>query len=199
MKSSVKATITSAAWFAAVLLLLMSIPCLAQSQTETSPKRVLLVSIPDRKLALIEDGAVKKIYPVAVGKSSTPSPVGTFTVMVRVTNPTYYHDGKIVEPGPMNPVGTRWIGLSQKGYGIHGTNAPRSIGKAASHGCIRMRKLDLQELFLQVRIGDTVEIHGDRDPQVAQVFGEADADTAKGLMASATAPEPVVNRVTGGQ
>jgi lipoprotein-anchoring transpeptidase ErfK/SrfK len=45
-----------------------------------------------------------------------------------------------VMPGPGNPVGTRWMGLNRAGYGIHGTNEPKSIGKAASHGCIRMRR-----------------------------------------------------------
>ncbi len=110
-------------------------------------KRVIVVSLEDRKLALVEDGKVKKIYTVAVGKPSTPSPVGTFTIERRVMNPTYSHDGRVVPPGPGNPVGTRWMGLSIHGYGIHGTNEPKSIGKAASHGCIRMAKADLEELY----------------------------------------------------
>jgi hypothetical protein len=63
------------------------------------------------------------------------------------------------------------MGLSQKGYGIHGTNAPKSIGKAASHGCIRMAKADLEELFELVRVGDTVEIRGEADTQAAEIFG----------------------------
>lgn len=133
--------------------------------------RQIVVSLADRKLALVEDGAVRKIYPVAVGKATTPSPTGTFTIANRVTNPTYYHPGQVIEPGPQNPLGTRWIGLNQKGYGIHGTNAPRSIGKAASHGCIRMAKKDLEELFEIVRPGDVVEIHADRDASVAAIFG----------------------------
>jgi lipoprotein-anchoring transpeptidase ErfK/SrfK len=54
------------------------------------------------------------------------------------------------------------MGLSAKGYGIHGTNAPKSIGKAASHGCIRMRKADLEELFELVSVGVVVEICGER-------------------------------------
>ena len=127
--------------------------------------RRLVVSLPDRRMALLEDGKVKKVYAVAVGKRSTPSPTGTFTIMRRVTNPSYWHDGKVVTPGPENPVGTRWMGLSAKGYGIHGTNAPRSIGKAASHGCIRMRKGDLEQLFAAVRTGDQVEIVGERDAE----------------------------------
>ena len=149
------------------ILFLLSFPAYAQVEG----KRVLLVSIPDHRLALIEDGQVKKVYPVAVGKESTPSPTGTFRVVARVVDPTYYHEGKVIAPGPRNPLGTRWMGLDLKGYGIHGTNAPQSIGKAASHGCIRMAKHDLEELFSTVKAGDVVEIRGERDAQTAAVFG----------------------------
>jgi len=146
--------------------------------------RWILVSIPDRKLALIENGEVKKIYPVAVGKESTPSPSGSFRIITRVANPTYYHEGKIIPPGPANPVGTRWMGLSERGYGIHGTIAPGSIGKAASHGCIRMARADLEQLFAQVQVGDVVEIHAERNEETAAIFGGADitelADAAPG-------------------
>jgi len=134
--------------------------------------RVIVVSLADRRLALLEDGQVKQIYTVAVGKETTPSPTGAFTIVDRVSNPTYYHDGKVIPPGPDNPVGNRWIGLSKSGYGIHGTNAPHSIGKAASHGCIRMSRRDLENLFAQVRAGDTVEIIGDRNQETAALFGE---------------------------
>jgi lipoprotein-anchoring transpeptidase ErfK/SrfK len=126
-------------------------------------RRLIVVSIPQRKLVLMEDGAVKKVYAVAVGKASTPSPAGRFTINARVSNPTYSHRGKVVAPGPKNPVGSRWMGLSVKGYGIHGTNEPGSIGKAASHGCIRMGKADLEELFAQVEVGDAVEIRAEGD------------------------------------
>ena len=64
----------------------------------------------------------------------------------------------VIPPGKANPLGTRWIGLSRKGYGIHGTNNPRSIGRRASHGCIRMRNRDVEELFEMVAVGDRVEI-----------------------------------------
>jgi len=133
--------------------------------------RVVVVSLEDRRLALVEDGMVKKVFPVAVGKETTPSPTGQFTIVDRVENPTYYHQGEVVPPGPRNPVGTRWIGLDEKGYGIHGTNAPHSIGKAASHGCIRMGRRDLEELFTQVRSGDQVEIIGERNETTAAIFG----------------------------
>jgi hypothetical protein len=105
--------------------------------------------------------------------------------MDRVENPTYYHEGQVILPGPANPVGTRWIGLDKKGYGIHGTNLPRSIGKAASHGCIRMRRRDLEELFAQVRGGDQVEIVGERNDETAAIFGEP-------VLPGMTAPAPTV-------
>ena len=73
--------------------------------------------------------------------------------------------------GKDNPVGTRWLGLDRKGYGIHGTNAPKSIGHAASHGCIRLRNRDVERLFSMLRVGDVVEIRGERDEEVAQIFG----------------------------
>jgi hypothetical protein len=141
------------------------------AQPAKAAVRVIVVSLEDRKLALVEDGQVKKVYPVAVGKPTTPSPVGTYTIARRVKNPTYQHDGKTVLPGPGNPVGTRWMGLSIKGYGIHGTNEQKSIGKAASHGCIRMAKKDLEEFYEMVAAGDTVELVGERNEETAQLFG----------------------------
>ena len=136
-----------------------------------TPRPVIVVSLEDRKLALVEDGQVKRVYTVAVGKPSTPSPEGTFSIQRRVKNPTYRHDGKTVLPGPGNPVGTRWMGLNTRGYGIHGTNEPRSIGKAASHGCIRMVQADLEELYELIAVGDTVELVGRRNEETAALFG----------------------------
>jgi lipoprotein-anchoring transpeptidase ErfK/SrfK len=172
---------------AAVAVLVMGV---AAAVAQDAAKRVIVVSLEDRKLALVEDGKVTKIYPVAVGKASTPSPVGTFTIERRIANPVYHHDGKTVQPGPGNPVGTRWMGLSVRGYGIHGTNAPKSIGKAASHGCIRMGKADLEELFALVEVGDTVELIGERNGETAQLFGTGEETAPVGqpvLTAQATA------------
>ena len=132
----------------------------------------IVVSIADRKLALIEgDGAVRKIYDVAVGAAETPSPEGEFVIASRVENPSWYWPGKIIPAGPQNPLGPRWMGLGFEGFGIHGTNQPHSIGQPASHGCIRMRNRDVKELFVRVRVGDVVEIHGEHDAAVALIFG----------------------------
>jgi lipoprotein-anchoring transpeptidase ErfK/SrfK len=171
--------------FAALLLSanLMAQP-LPNAESRQSGRQVV-VSIPDRKLALIENGDVKRVFPVAVGKQSTPSPAGSFHIVNRVTNPAYYHEGKIVSAGPANPVGTRWMGLSEHGYGIHGTNSPSSIGKAASHGCIRMARADLEELFNLLEVGDAVEIRAERDEETMRLFGGGETL----LAAAGTQPE----------
>ena len=140
---------------------------------EASVTRRVVVSIPDRKLALLENDLIVSIYAIAVGAPVSPSPVGTFSVVTRVSNPTYYARGKVVSPGARNPVGTRWIGLSAKGYGIHGTNRPQSIGFAKSHGCIRLRNEDVERLFERLRPGDIVELHAERKPETDRLFADA--------------------------
>lgn len=138
----------------------------------------IVISIPDRKLVLMNGDRAVRIYDVAVGKASTPSPEGDFRVINRIPNPAYYGAGKVVEPGKNNPLGTRWMGLSARGYGIHGTNAPNSIGKAASHGCIRMRQKDLEDLFEMVAVGTVVEIHGERPLLLADLLSAHNGTTS---------------------
>lgn len=161
----------------------------ASSEASAAPKpsREVLVSIPDRKLAVLEDGRVIRRFSVSVGARVSPSPVGEFQIVNRVANPTYYHPGVVIAAGSGNPIGPRWIGLDQKGYGIHGTNEPKSIGRAASHGCIRLRNDDIKLLFAMVNVGDTVEIRGERDEQIAQIFGGT-AGMHDGVLAQSTVP-----------
>ena len=166
----------------------MAMVLAVQLSAQNEAKHVIVVSLEDRKLALVEDGLVKKVYTVAVGKPSTPSPVGTFTIERRVANPTYHHNGKTVLPGPGNPVGTRWMGLSKHGYGIHGTNEPKSIGKAASHGCIRMAQADLEEFYELVAEGDTVELVGERNEETAQLFGDGQKPAAQPVQTALATP-----------
>jgi L,D-transpeptidase ErfK/SrfK len=146
---------------------------------ETAPRaaRRVVVSIPDRKLAVLQDDRVLRVFPTAVGAPNSPSPVGQFTIVRRVVDPTWYGKGKVVGPGKNNPVGTRWIGLSVKGYGIHGTNAPASIGHNVSHGCIRLRNRDVEELFTMVSVGDAVELHNGRSPELDRIFAPATVAT----------------------
>jgi lipoprotein-anchoring transpeptidase ErfK/SrfK len=165
-----------------------------------SPRRQVVVSIPDRKLAVLENGKLIRTFPVAVGAAVSPSPVGEFQIVNRVANPTYYHPGVVIAPGSDSPIGPRWVGLSRKGFGIHGTNEPRSIGKAASHGCIRLRNSDIKLLFAMVSVGDTVEVRGERDEQIAQIFGGAVATAVAPNDAALAQAQPMaVNAVTGGQ
>lgn len=173
-------------WLAMAFVTLVTIAASAADETtrsqivrplEPQPSRQIVVSIDDRKLALLEGGRVVKMYDVAVGAAVSPSPTGAFTVVNRLTDPTYYHSGKVIPAGKDNPLGTRWMGLSAKGFGIHGTNQPKSIGRAASHGCIRMAKKDLEELFQLVRVGDSVEIRSGHDELIASIFGTSAPST----------------------
>jgi L,D-transpeptidase ErfK/SrfK len=179
-----------------IWLLLLTLAIVSQetanAQTSSSavpsrPHRQILVSIPDRKLAVIERGKVIHTFPVSVGASVSPSPTGEFRIIYRISNPTYYHPGVVIPPGSENPIGPRWIGLSKSGYGIHGTNQPDSIGHAASHGCIRLRNRDIKQLFEMVRVGDVVEIRGERDQQIAEIFGGS-VDLSKTTFAEASLP-----------
>jgi lipoprotein-anchoring transpeptidase ErfK/SrfK len=151
---------------------------------DRAPDRVLLVSIPDRKLLVVEREQVIAAFPIAVGAAESPSPAGEFQIINRVTNPTYYRPGSVIPSGKDNPIGTRWLGLSKKGYGIHGTNAPKSVGRAASHGCIRLRNRDIERLFSMVHIGDRVEIHAQRDEQIVRVFESKDQNEVAGTSAA---------------
>jgi len=156
------------------LVILLSCFAVAEEPQKSGMARVrrqVLVSLPDRKLAVIEDGKVLAKFSIAVGAAVSPSPAGEFEVVSRLANPTYYHPGVVIPAGKGNPIGPRWLGLSQKGYGIHGTNDPRSIGHAASHGCIRLRNRDIERLYEMVRVGDIVHVRADRDEQTAAVFG----------------------------
>ena len=105
----------------------------------------ITINTKQHTLTLYQDGKVSKVYPVAVGKPATPTPLGTFRIM-----------NKAVNPG--GPYGARWMGLNSPGIGIHGTNNPASIGKSVSHGCIRMQNDAVIELFRLVPVGTVVRI-----------------------------------------
>ena len=147
-----------------------NVTAIKQASSVRRPHRVV-VSIPDRKLAVLENGTVLRVFAVAVGAAESPSPTGTFQIVLRLSEPTYYHPGTVIPPGKDNPLGPRWLGLNKKGFGIHGTNAPHSVGKAASHGCIRLRNREVVELYPMLRVGDVVEIRGERDSETARLFG----------------------------
>jgi lipoprotein-anchoring transpeptidase ErfK/SrfK len=185
------------------LLALLNPSALAQQNPSSAlasrrAKRQIVVSVPDRKLVVMEGGAVLRIFPVAVGAGQTPSPTGAYEIAKRLEQPTYYHPGQVIPPGENNPLGPRWIGLNVKGYGIQGTNVPSSVGKAASHGCIRLKNRDIVQLFAMVEVGDTVEIHGERDETVAALFGgEAEVGADAGL--EVAQQHPAGSESAGGQ
>jgi L,D-transpeptidase ErfK/SrfK len=153
---------------AAMLVAMVQVEAQTKTAAKPAPKpetRRIVVSLTDHKLVLLDGERVVRAYETASGKPTTPTPAGQFQVVSKVANPVYKAHGQNVAPGPRNPVGTRWIGLSLKGYGIHGTNEPKSIGKNASHGCIRMRNKDVEELFEMVSVGVPVELIGGPLPE----------------------------------
>lgn len=101
---------------------------------------------------------IVKTYRVSTGVNNC-TPVGTFKIINKVVDPTWYTTGSVISPdSPKNILGSRWLGLSEKGYGIHGTTEPQSIGKQVTSGCIRMRNADVEELYQIVPEGTEVVI-----------------------------------------
>ncbi len=129
------------------------------------------ILVPKERYALVIDKSAKKLmwkrgdevlksYPVSVGREGSETPEGEFRVEEKIKDPVWYRMNQVYPPdSPKNLLGTRWMGLSQKGYGIHGTRNPYSIGSAVSHGCIRMFNHDVEELFSWVPVGTPVLIH----------------------------------------
>lgn len=103
------------------------------------------VNLANRTLSLLRDGVVQRVFPVAIGKPATPTPPGNYTIL-----------NKAFEPGGV--FGTRWMGVTADGIGIHGTSDPSSIGLAVSNGCIRMYNQDVEEIFPLLNVGDPVRI-----------------------------------------
>jgi L,D-transpeptidase catalytic domain/Putative peptidoglycan binding domain len=126
---------------------------------------VIVIRRNSHRLYLYRGMRYWKLFPVATGTSSYPTPLGRFRIVVKWRNPWWYppdsdwaKDLEPVPPGPSNPLGTRWMGISSPGVGIHGTPEPGSIGYSVSHGCIRMRISDAEWLFEQVPVGTPVFI-----------------------------------------
>ena len=131
----------------------------------------IVINVPQRMLFVFEDASVRA-FPVALGRATWQTPVGRFTVMTKEIDPTWDVPVSIqsemrrrggsplvkVPPGPRNPLGDRWVGLSVPGIGIHGTNAPASIYHHQTHGCIRLHPDDIRELFEILTVGRVGEI-----------------------------------------
>ena len=124
---------------------------------------ILIVKRGSRRLELWNGMRFVRRFVIAVGMPAHPTPLGRYRVVMKERNPTWNPPDSPwaaglgpVPPGPANPLGTRWIGTSAPGIGIHGTPAPSTVGTAASHGCIRMYMSEVEWLFERVRIGTPV-------------------------------------------
>jgi L,D-transpeptidase ErfK/SrfK len=133
----------------------------------------IVINLPSRTLELYSQGSLVKVYRVAIGKPSTPTPLGEFSVFEKEVDPWWFppRTGEAVPSGPANPLGYRWMGFSPL-YGIHGTNAPWAIGQAVSNGCVRMFEEDVEELFDVVPYGTPVRVTYDRVKVLVDSQGE---------------------------
>ncbi len=126
---------------------------------------VVIIRRGSKRLYLYEGNRYRRDFGVATGQPAYPTPLGRFTIVTKQANPWWYPPSsdwarglEPIPPGPGNPLGTRWMGLSAGSVGIHGTPDAASIGYSASHGCIRLRIPDAEWLFEQVRVGTPVFI-----------------------------------------
>jgi L,D-transpeptidase ErfK/SrfK len=125
----------------------------------------IVVNIPECRLYLLRGGEVTAVFPCAVGLPTWQTARGEFTIVNRVENPAWTMppemaerqnvQREIIPAGPENPLGDFWIGTSLAHTGIHGTNVPMSIGRALSHGCMRLYPEHIDSLFKLVAVGDS--------------------------------------------
>jgi lipoprotein-anchoring transpeptidase ErfK/SrfK len=143
----------------------LAVRALRPRVTRSSSVPIVVIRRGSRKLYLYRRMSFVRRFSIAVGMPRYPTPTGRFSVVNKIRHPTWNPPDSDwaaglgpVPPGPSNPLGTRWIGLSAPGIGIHGTPQPWTIGTAASHGCIRMYIRQVEWLFERVSIGTTVFI-----------------------------------------
>ena len=138
---------------------------LKPSVTRKSIGDVIVIRRGANRLDFYNGMKLRRTFGVATGQSQYPTPIGNFEIVVMWRNPWWYppasdwaKDAEPIPPGPGNPLGTRWMGISSPAVGIHGTPDAASIGYSASHGCIRMLIPEVEWLFDQVEIGTPVFI-----------------------------------------
>lgn len=126
---------------------------------------IVVIRRGSKRLYLYRNMHFVRRFGVATGRPRYPTPVGRFAIVTKQRHPWWYPPdtdwaagAEPIPPGPGNPLGTRWMGLSAPGVGIHGTPDSASIGYSASHGCIRMRIPKAEWLFDRVSVGTTVFI-----------------------------------------
>jgi lipoprotein-anchoring transpeptidase ErfK/SrfK len=116
----------------------------------------ILVDKSQNIMILKSDEEVIKTYIVSTGTNNS-TPMGTFKIVEKLTQPTWFKAGTVAPAGsPENILGSRWLGISLPGYGIHGTTDPQSLGKQVTQGCVRMANSDVEELYIIVPKGTEV-------------------------------------------
>ena len=127
----------------------------------------IYINLSSFSLVLDRPGKEPRRWAVASGSQDHPTPTGRFVVWEKVDHPTWLppdsewaKEAKPIPPGPDNPLGTRWIGFDWGEVGIHGTNAPWTVGSATSHGCLRMVTEHVEELYELVEVGTPVVVLG---------------------------------------
>ncbi|MGQ0679200.1 MAG: L,D-transpeptidase family protein [Actinomycetota bacterium] len=137
--------------------------------TKDSFKDIIVVRVGENKLYHYEGARLRKVYDVATGLPRYPTPIGRFQITEKRFRPTWVNPAKgkgqwgenlpaRIGPGPGNPLGTRAMNINSKGIRIHGTSTDASLGFNASHGCIRMKMSEVEELFDQLEVGTPVMI-----------------------------------------
>ena len=150
----------------------IQVPNVASAPDEAMKGRVTRVEVDKPRLelrAFDEAGALVASYPASIGSEEKPAPSGTHRIEAVALNPTYTYNPDYafkgvkakekftIKPGPNNPVGSVWIDLSLESYGIHGTPEPDRVGKAYSHGCVRLTNWDARSLAHMVKRGSPVD------------------------------------------
>lgn len=126
-------------------------------------KTRLVLKLSERRVYVYQQNQLETSFPVAIGRAGWETPTGTYHVIQMQQNPVWQHPftGELVPPGTDNPLGARWIGFWTDGtnfIGFHGTPNEDSVGRPASHGCVRMYNRDVTKLFDMVQIGTPVEV-----------------------------------------
>ena len=136
------------------------VPESVQTTTTSKPIKKIVINSASRILTLYEGDKKLAMYPLGLGKTSTPTPTGYYKILEKAVNPSWIDPSDPeyeIPSGPNNPLGYRWMQI-QGNYGIHGTNKPDSIGYYVSNGCVRMLEKDVEELYDQVEVNTPVEI-----------------------------------------
>ena len=140
--------------------------------SDNSVSHLIIINSRKNTLRYYRSGSLVASYSCATGTSGTPTPQGKFQIFEKLENRPYYKE-KIPGDSPRNPLGRRWMQFKSGGYAIHGTNNDNSIGKNASHGCVRMHNNDVISLYSMVPMGTTVIVKNTSasDKDIAAGYG----------------------------